>query len=244
MDKIKFFAASALVLLSWNASAKNTRIQKFTDAKKFAWKIHAENPETIYCGCKYVGKKIDLKSCGYVPPKMPARALRVEWEHVVPAESFGQSIKEWREGSALCVRKGKAYRGRKCAEKNPEFSRMESDLYNLWPEVGELNGLRSNFSMAQLTGSKYSFGGCRAKILDKKFEPMDRAKGIVARTYMYMEMEYPGHGVMSDKNKKLFEVWDKQFPVSSWECKRATQIEAIQGSPNLVLKERCSKLKD
>lgn len=222
--------------------AKNTRISNFQEAKKFARSIHLEQPETLYCGCKYKDKLIDLQSCGYTSPKMQYRSNKLEWEHIVPAEAFGQSFKEWREGSSQCVKRGKKYRGRKCAGKNSEFARMEADLYNLWPEIGEVNALRSNFSMAELTDSEYSFGNCKVKIFDRKFEPMDRAKGIVARTYLYMELEYPGRGVISDKNKKLFEAWDKLYPVTSWECKRAQKIEAIQGSQNKVLKERCKKV--
>ncbi|MCM0606475.1 MAG: endonuclease [Xanthomonadaceae bacterium] len=233
-----------LLLVSPTAFAKNTRIQKFEEAKKILWKIHAENSETLYCGCKYSGKLVDMKSCGYMPVRMAGRAAKIEWEHVVPAEAFGQSFKEWRTGSPICSKNGRKTRGRKCAEKaSPEYTRMAADLYNLWPEIGELNALRSNFSMAELTSSYYTFGECKAKILDNKFEPMDKAKGIVARTYMYMEKEYPGRGVISDKNKKLFEAWDKMHPVTPWECKRAQKIEAIQGSGNSVLKERCSKLK-
>lgn len=232
------------ILLVPSVEAKNTQILKFDQAKKLLTKIHEDNPETLYCGCKYTGKLIDIKSCGYTPVRMAGRATKIEWEHVVPAEAFGQSFKEWREGSPKCVKNGRKIRGRKCAEKvNPEFSKMAADLYNLWPEIGELNALRSNFSVAELSSSEYSFGQCKAKISDRKFEPMDRAKGIVARTYLYMEKEYPGRGVISDKNKKLFEAWDKLYPVTPWECKRAQKIEAIQGSSNSVLKERCSKLK-
>jgi deoxyribonuclease-1 len=185
------------------------------------------------------GNRIDLKSCGYVPKKDPKRALRLEWEHVVPAEAFGQSFREWRDGSPQCIKKGKPFRGRKCAEKNSEFSRMEADLYNLWPEVGELNGLRSNYSMAQLGGPPGDFGGCKAKIRDRKFEPMDPAKGIVARTYQYMDRAYPGRGIVSDKNRKLYEAWDRMYPVTDWECKRARKIREVQGNENPILADRC-----
>lgn len=244
MVKLIQVLVTTIIVMSPSVFAKNTRIAKFEDAKKHLWKIHEEQSQTLYCGCKYSGKLVDLKSCGYTPVRMAGRAAKIEWEHVVPAEAFGQSFKEWRMGSPLCVKHGRKTRGRKCAEKaNPEFAKMSADLYNLWPEIGELNALRSNFSMAELPSSQFVFGECKAKILDRKFEPMDSAKGIVARTYMYMEKEYPGRGVISDKNQKLFEAWDKLHPVTPWECKRAQKIEAIQGSPNPILKERCSKLK-
>jgi deoxyribonuclease I len=221
----------------------NHQIANFNFAKKVAREIHKEHQITIYCPCKYEGKTIDLQSCGYKIHKDAKRAARLEWEHIVPAEAFGQSFKEWREGSPRCVKKsGKAFKGRKCAETNSDFARMEGDLYNLWPIIGELNGLRSNYSMAEIAGEGLTFGGCKAKISERKFEPMDEFKGIVARDYQYMDQNYPGHGIISNKNRKLFEVWDHSHSVTDWECKRARLIEARQGNENQVLKERC-KLK-
>lgn len=232
-------ARGANHLSSTRARSPKGPIDTFREAKKVAHRIHDEYPETIYCGCDYKENRIDLASCGYKIHKDAKRAGRLEWEHVVPAEAFGQSFKEWREGDARCVRKGRAYHGRKCAEKNHDFNLMESDLYNLWPEVGELNGLRSNFSMAEISGPALSFGKCSAKIQDRKFEPMDAAKGIVARVYLYMEQAYPGHGVISDKNRKLFEAWDQTHPVTPRECKVGRKVFELQHRPNPVLASRC-----
>jgi deoxyribonuclease-1 len=220
----------------------NTRIASFSEAKKFALKLHRENPVTIYCPCTYSGKVVNLKSCDYEIQNNPKRAARLEWEHVVPAEAFGQSFSEWRTGAPQCVKRktGKAFKGRKCAETNPEFARMEADLYNLWPIIGELNGLRSNYSMEQISGPARTFGGCQAKIQNRKFEPMDLDKGIVARVYLYMDLNYPGRGVISDKNRKLFEAWDREHPVGPWECKRARLIQLHQGNTNSILASRCS----
>jgi deoxyribonuclease-1 len=235
------FALLMVVASSAAHALGNVKVPDFNHAKKAANQIHKDHPATLYCGCHYQGNKIDLASCGYKVRSNPRRATRLEWEHVVPAEAFGNSFKEWREGDPeLCVKgSGKKFKGRKCAEKNPEFARMEADLYNLWPEVGELNGLRNNYSMAQLPADAPSFGGCRAKVEDRKFEPMDMAKGIVARTYLYMNQAYPGRGVISGKNEKLFAAWDKMFPVTHWECERAQRIERVQGNSNPVLVERC-----
>lgn len=233
-------------LLAANAlAAGNERIENFRQAKKSLVRIHQSHPVTLYCGCRFEGKVVDIESCGYRPVKDKKRANRLEWEHVVPAHAFGQAFAEWREGSPRCVKKGKKYRGRKCAETNAAFNFMEADLYNLWPEIGELNGIRNNFSMAELGDirepSSLTFGGCGAKVADRKFEPMDRAKGIVARTYMYMDQAYPGRGIISGKNEKLFRAWDKKFPVSNWECERGEKIRRFQGNENPVLKLRCNK---
>ncbi|MBC7385226.1 MAG: endonuclease [Cryobacterium sp.] len=222
----------------------NHSIRNFRDAKKIAAKLHSERGLTLYCRCRYAGKKIDGPSCGYEVDRSEKRASVLEWEHVVPAEAFGQSFSDWREGSDACVsRKGKRYRGRKCAEKNPEFARMEADLYNLFPEVGEVNGLRSNYSMAEVGAlgkfAGITFGGCEAKVFKSKFEPMDFAKGTVARAYFYMEDAYPGRGIVSEKNRKLFEAWDKMHPVEPWECDLYRRIRKVQTNPNPVLESRC-----
>lgn len=40
------------------------------------------------------------------------RTIKVEWEHVVPAENFGRAFAEWREGHHQCVDvKGSPSRG-------------------------------------------------------------------------------------------------------------------------------------
>lgn len=237
-----FCAVALLMLPSLASGIGNEKIRHFRQAKRLANQIHKEHPYTIYCNCRYQDHDVDLESCHYQVHKDAKRAARLEWEHVVPAEAFGQSFKEWREGSPRCVRNKKAYKGRKCAENNPEFARIEADLYNLWPEDGELNGLRNNFGMAELGAEKTGkgdFGGCKAKIEDRKFEPMPEAKGRVARVYMYMDSSYPGRGIISEKNRKLFQAWDKLHPVDEWECKRAKKIEIIQGNQNQILAERC-----
>src|SRR5690349_13292275 len=104
------------LLLSCTAwSRGNLRIANFTEAKRIAHQIHKDYPYTTYCHCRYDNKSVDLRSCGYKVQSDARRAARLEWEHVVPAEAFGKSFKEWREGSQVCLRKGHAFKGRKCA---------------------------------------------------------------------------------------------------------------------------------
>ena len=225
----------------------NETVENFTAAKKLAYQIHNFWGKTLYCRCGYVGKSVDWQSCDYKPASANrSRAKRIEIEHVVPAENFGRSFKEWREGDPeKCRTKRKKYKGRRCAEKNPTFSLMEADLYNLFPEVGEVNAVRSNYSMAEIGTvgaiAGTTFGGCKARMFQNKFEPMPFAKGTVARTYAYMEWAYPGHGIISEKNRKLFDAWNAQYPVEAWECERYQKIKAIQKNENPFLKEGCEK---
>ena len=60
-------------------------------------------------------------------------------------------------------------------------------------------------------------------------------RGEIARTYLYMDSVYPGRGIISNKNRKLFDAWNKSDPVDEWECERAKRIERIQGNVNEVV---------
>ena len=116
---------------------------------------------------------------------------------------------------------------------------MEADMYNLFPAIGEVNGLRSNYSMTIIKGEERKFGKCDVEIKSRKVEPRDEVRGEIARTYMYMDSVYPGKGIISKKNRSMFEEWDRRDPVDVWECERARRIERIQGNRNEVVMKRC-----
>ena len=69
--------------------------------------------------------------------------------------------------------------------------------------------------------------------------PPHHRKGDVARIYKYMHQKYPGRGIISKKNKKLFDAWDQQDPVDNEECQRYLRIKKITSMENEVLKKRC-----
>jgi deoxyribonuclease-1 len=224
-------------------SAKNSgnmKTSSFYKAKKLMKKVYSGHRVTLYCGCKYSGKKINHNSCNYTTRKNVKRSRRLEWEHVVPAHAFGHSFREWRIGHPSCVtRSGRKYKGRRCAKKNRLFKMMESDLYNLYPSVGEVNGDRSNYSMSMISGEARRYGKCDVEIKNRKIEPRPKIRGDIARTYLYMHSVYPRRGIISKKNRKLFKLWNKQDPVDAWECKRAKRIEKIQKNENRFVKVNC-----
>ena len=231
----------SILLLSSQAFSQNTQITSFSKSKKLRLKLYKDNPVTHYCGCSFKGKKPNLSSCVYIPKKNKKRANRIEWEHVVPAHAFGKSFSEWMNGHPKCVKKnGKKFKGRKCAGKvNKEYRRMQAEMYNLYPAIGEVNGRRSNYSMAIIKGEKREFGKCDVEIKNKKVEPKESIRGEIARTYMYMDSAYPGRGIISKKNRKLFDAWNQSDPVDEWECERAKRIEKIQGNVNEVVMKDC-----
>ena len=112
------------------------------------------------------------------------------------------------------------------------FRFLEADLYNLYPAIGEVNGLRSNFSMAIVPGEIREFGSCDVEIKDKKIEPRPKIRGDVARTYLYMNWAYPDRVSISRRTKRLFNTWNKKDPVDEWERERAEIIKKFQGNSN------------
>ena len=81
-------------------------------------------------------------------------------------------------------------------------------------------------------------GKCR-RIYTTFTRPLARARGRIARTYLYMAQTYRRYN-MSAAQRYLMQAWDKQHPVSAWECARAARIKALQGRSNLILSARCS----
>jgi len=234
------FVAPALVWAGGNRSNGS-----FAKAKIKAAAIYSNlEQKTFYCGCDYQGKKTNLASCGYTPRKNRDRANRIEWEHIVPAQAFGRSFKQWSEGDPACnSNQGKPYKGRRCAEKVSEQYRLiQADLYNLVPAIGEVNGDRSNYSMAEIAGEKRAYGDCDIEIERSKVEPRPAIRGNIARTYLYMDQAYPGREIISKENQKLLEAWDREDPVDLQECQRAVLIKKEQGNKNPLLEQRCSKL--
>lgn len=229
--------APALVL-----AAGNTTNDSFARAKKVLSQVYEDHRVTLYCGAQYDAQgNVTLPEGIVIPIK---RANRVEWEHVVPAENFGRAFDEWREGSPECVdNRGKTFKGRKCAEKvNLEYRHMQADMYNLYPAIGAVNAMRSNFNYAMLAGEQPTFGTCDMKISGNKAEPPARARGQIARTYFYMQDAYPRYK-MSRQQEQLMGAWDKMYPVDQWECTRAKRIEAVQGNENRFVKEPCEAAK-
>lgn len=215
----------------------NTTNDSFSKAKKrLLNQVYYDHRETFYCGCPFrMDKKVIFQADKFSPAvKHRKRADRIEFEHVVPAHAFGQSFKEWREGHPDCVdRKGKPFKGRNCAQKvNMEYRYMQADMYNLVPAIGQINALRSNYSYSMIPGEPRRFGPCDMEIEDRKAEPRPEIRGDIARIYFYMDDAYPGHGIISKKNRKLFQAWDKEDPVDNWERERCRRIEAIQGNHN------------
>ena len=219
-----------IAILAVNSIAAGS--PSFSESKRIlAKKIYSDHKISFYCGCDYelkpkpnkpAKKKLtpDWKSCDYTPRKQPKRASRIEWEHVMPAHHFGQHMQCWRDG------------GRKACKKDPAFKRMEADMYNLVPAVGEVNGDRSNFKYGMIIGEKRAYGQCDIEInfKSKITEPEPSIRGDIARIYFYMSDRYKVK--LSKQQRQLMNAWAKQDPVDAWERERSKRIGKIQGNIN------------
>lgn len=181
---------------------------------------------SLYCGCQWQwtgasGGRVDLASCGYQVRKQRNRAQRIEWEHVVPAWVMGHQRQCWQEGGR-----------RHCAANDPLFERMEANMHNLVPAIGEVNGDRSNYSFGVLPGTPGQHGQCDVRVSfgDRTVEPRDAVKGLIARTYFYIHDRYDLK--MSRKQQQLLISWHRQFPVTDWERERDRRIAAVMGHHN------------
>lgn len=222
-----------LLISAWALPSAAKAPTSFSAAKRVAADLYHTHPVTFYCGCdiSWHGRKgvPNLKSCGYQVRKQPKRAARIEWEHVVPAWQFGHQLQCWQKG------------GRKqCSRHDTQFKKMEADLHNLTPAIGEVNGDRSNYNFSQWNGnSGASYGQCSMQIdfKQRRAMPPVRARGAIARTYLYMNQRYKFK--LSKQQQQLMAAWNKTYPVTSWECERDNRIAAIQGNHNPFVLQAC-----
>lgn len=181
--------------------------------------------KAFYSNCTFArkGKKLipKLSSCGYEVRKNANRANRIEWEHVMPAYHIGLQLQCWKEG------------GRKnCKKVSPKFKKMEADMHNLVPAIGEINGDRSNFKFGMIEGEGRKYGAVDFEIDFKArtVEPPSYVKGNIARTYFYMRDKY---GIrISKQQTRLFNAWNKTDPVDEHEKLRNKLINQAQGNYN------------
>ncbi len=206
----------------------------FSELKRTLKSIYLQSNKnrTFYCNCSFdSNKQIDHTSCNYSPRKESnQRSHRLEFEHVVPAHALGKNLQCWRE--PICTKKnGKTYKGRKCCSKvSIEFRKMQSDMHNLFPSVGEINGDRSNFVFGEIDGEERKYGQCDFEVDEGIAEPRESIRGDIARSYFYMSHQY-GMAIPDDYEGMLRE-WHLSDPADEWERDRNSLIEDVQGNRN------------
>ena len=196
-------------LLNFN-SAIGEEFNSFYQAKRHLISKVNNETRTIYCNCpiKKVGQKLTpiTNKCGYKPRlkmtrsgNVNVRAKRIEWEHIVPASKFGGKLQCWKDG------------GRENCRRNSKiFKRMEADINNLAPAIGEINVDRSNYRFVNmLPNTPKRYGSCNVKIdfHKKAIEPPKKARKRIAEAYFYMQKMYGLE--ITGKQEKMFKAWLK-----------------------------------
>ncbi len=215
-----------------------TVVTDFSKAKKFLRRIYRNVGKEFYCGCQFTpdtekkgGFQILNESCGLTSRTGSDRSYLIEWEHIVPAYSFGKDRACWKKED--CESKGKIIRGRKCCSAtDPVFREIEADLHNLVPSPGEINNDRGHFPFGIIEGEKREYGKCDFEVDFKTHvaEPREAIRGDIARIYLYMEMQW---GVrIPSETKKLYLFWHENDPADAFEIRRNEIIERIQGRKN------------
>lgn len=230
-----FFSNSVLAQIT--QIPENMEGRTFKEAKHQMHNIFEKlyHPQTLYCGCDIAFNRFwyfpNLQSCGYQirSDKNKKRAQRIEAEHIMPAWEFGHNMQCWGKRG-----------GRFNCEHNDELFRvMESDLHNLYPAVGEINGDRSNYLFSDSIRAPSPYGECNMSI-DRKRQrvtPPERARGVIARAYLYMSERY---GIeLDDEHRNLFNQWNKKYKPDENECERNIIIGQVQGNLNHFVTEKC-----
>jgi deoxyribonuclease I len=212
----------------------------FSQSKKKLMKlyINANKTSTLYCGCSFnADKNIDSSTCGYVPRTTTNnRSRRLEWEHVMPAHTFGKNLQCWKE--KICTkRNGKTYKGRKCCSRiSGKFKTMAADMHNLFPSIGEINADRSNHLYGEVIDEPRVYGQCDFELerntggKGRIAEPRESIRGDIARAYFYMINQYDVP--VPDDYEEMLNQWDLSDPTDQWERERNDLIEAVQGNRN------------
>ena len=159
-------------------------------------KVYFDHHQTFYCSCDFEPSpkgssgSIDPSGCGYIMKNAnSAIGLKLEWEHVMPASSFGQHRDSWKlhKNEEFCGSKSES--GRECSRKYAlEFRLMEADLNNLVPEISELNRHRGNKPYGLIPGEIRMYGDCDFEVSSGKnavAEPTDEIRGDIARVALY-----------------------------------------------------------
>lgn len=212
----------------------------FDAAKRVAIPLWFEiGPVSLYCGCPYRvateaeralrrgGLWVETAECGYIPRvettrsgNPNARALRIEWEHVVPAEFIATGFGCQNATRADC-------------QKIEGFELAEGDLFNLFPAIGELNADRSSRPYGVVEGEPREYGRCDFELTKEgpreipsyrrgRAEPAPSIRGDLARIWFYMARRYSVK--IGDENLSMYTEWAQVDPIDEKEAERVARI--------------------
>ncbi len=199
----------------------NERDVSPADARGEMREIDTTTKRSLWCSCE-----IDRESmrCN------DEAALEVSYTDIVAIRTYGPTFESWQSGHPDCVRRGQPFSGRRCAARvDPEFKRMSADLYNLAPQITRVSYLERDLRPPLPD----------ACIRDRRattVRPAKSQRGLLARTYLYMNASYPEHIAIDSALRNTLERWHRESAPSASECERGRVLAARQGNANPWLK--------
>ena len=121
-----------------------------------------------------------------------------------------------------------------------------ADLHHIRPSDNQVNSTRGNLRFGEVNGGKQAIGGNAASgtlggYHGSYFEPLDNAKGDVARICLYMYVRYGASHSKCNSITNVFQSvdvlleWCALDPVDTWEMGRNEVVEDYQGNRNVFI---------
>jgi deoxyribonuclease-1 len=119
---------------------------------------------------------------------------------------------------------------------------MESDMHNLQPAVGEVNGDRGNFMYSQWNGGEGQYGQCAMKVdfKEKVAEPPARARGASPAPTSICATVTTSTSPASRPSCLTPGISSIRSPS---ECQRDERIAKVQGNHNPYVQRACQAQK-
>lgn len=196
-------AALLAACLSPDVSAYKKPVGEYFNILPLFWsRVYPDGGETLYCGRRFGRHK--------------GRSINIE--HVFPMS--------WTLKRFGCRDRDQ------CRRISPEFNRIEADMHNLYPAIGEINQARSSYAFDMIDGERRNFGRCDFEIDQHRHraEPRPASRGNIARAMFYMHDKY-GLTIFKQQGE-LLKQWHREDPPDAEERRRNDAIEKVQGTRN------------
>lgn len=195
------------------------------------YQVYQNHRLTFFCEQPFSSKgEVLIRSCDTCAPTWST----IQWIPIVPFPVLAQDLPCYRE--KICInRHGQRFKGLRCCETDPLYQKMRADLYNFVPEIASLKQQRKHYTFAEITTKAFTTSkGCHFYV-DKKMkivEPAPHLRGMIARTYLYMQETY--HFPLDLKERNRFLTWSQQYPPTAWEEERKARIQASLLSQKVI----------
>lgn len=189
------------LLITSAPQADQFQIPFYSDAEKLFWEqVYPEGGWTLYCGERFENPN-----------------------NIVIEDIYA---KEWAAKHLQCESL------EQCRKEKAQFSRIESDLHNMYPAMELVAKARADYLYGPIAGEFRDFFECNFEydVRDNLAEPRTVARGNIARSVLYMHVEY-GLPVEEHMMSLMIE-WNREDPPSKDEIRRNDLIERLQGTRN------------